>query len=518
MVASLLRVLHSGIQNTRLMPPAKQPRITMYTKVFTRAGRFTTQFVRLDFDTKPTFGTAATLTIPRNGHLVSRLYLVTTMPDIKTQQAKAKARCDVSGLTFLGPKFGWTNSLGHALISEASIEIGGSRIERLDGRLLEVLDEFYTPLEKTTLMNDILPRKQNGFKVGCFGGLEDNQFPLTTAVTPLPFWFSCGDPGAFLPIDAIQADSTILKINFAPLANAYVSSQQRTPLQPNSSVAGDAYPPILDSPFYFQGGTTPVFGLNGNPNTSVNATAVPGIRMPNILRLGDTYVLAEYVYLDKPEANRFRLADLQIPIAQHYPFEPTDTQTLPQVTIPLKVPNPTRNLFFYLQRFEAQRYNAPFLATRDISGAGTGVPWWPDASGLSVTDLGDIAPAFSTRDSEPLQTIRLVYEGKLVRFFTESPSIFRSLLPSYEMRKSPWINRYYYTLAFGLDHGLLPPSTPSGEANLDKMLSIDLQLGLTPDTGSVNPNAVQRYFVYVWAETYNIFRVYGGRAGLMFGY
>lgn len=518
MVASLLRILHSGIQNSRLMPPAKQPRITMYTKVFTRAGRFTTQFVRLDFDTKPTFGSAATLTIPRKGHLVSRLYLVTTMPDIKTQQIRAEAQCDPSGNYFLGPKFGWTNSLGHALITEASVDIGGSRIERLDGRLLEVLDEFYTPLEKTTLMNDLLPRKQNGFKVGSLGGLLDTETLFTTAVTPLPFWFSCGDPGAFLPIDAIQADPTVIKITFAPLANVYVSSQQRTPTQPNGSIAGDAYVPIVNSPFYSFGGTKLVYGLTGDPTVGTYATEIPNIRMPSTLQLGDTYILAEYVYLDKPEANRFRLADLQIPIPQHYPFDPVDTQTLARVQVPLKVPNPTRNLFFYFQRFEANRYNAPFLATRDISGVGTGVPWWPDASGLSVFELGDLAPGFSTRDSEPINSIQFVYEGKLVRYFTEAPSIFRSLLPSFEMRKSPWINRYYYTFSFGLDHGLLPPSVPSGEANLDKMLNINLQCTLTPNTGSVNPNAVQRYFVYVWAETYNILRVYGGRAGLMFGY
>jgi len=29
---------------------------------------------------------------------------------------------------------------------------------------------------------------------------------------------------------------------------------------------------------------------------------------------------------------------------------------------------------------------------------------------------------------------------------------------------------------------------------------------------------VPRYLVYVWAETYNIFRVYGGRGGMMFAY
>jgi hypothetical protein len=518
MVAALLRILHSGIQNARLMPPAKQPRITMYTKVFTRAGRFTTQFVRLDFDTRATFGAAATLTIPRKGHLVSRLYLVSTMPDIKTQQLRAESQCDPSGNYFLGPQFGWTNSLGHALITEASIEIGGSRMERLDGRLLEVLDEFNTPLEKVTLMNDLLPRKQNGFRVGSIGGIPDTETLFTTAVTPLPFWFSCGDPGAFLPIDAIQADSIVLKINFSPLANIYVSSQHQTPTQPNASLPGDAYVPIVNSLFYSAGGSTVVYGLTGDPAVGTNATVIPGIRMPPTLQLGDAYVLAEYVYLDKPEANRFRLSDLQIPIPQHYPFDPVDTQRLAGVNVPLKVPNPTRNLFFYFQRFEANRYNAPFLATRDISGAGTGVPWWPDASGLSVTEIGDLAPAFSTRDSEPISSIQLLYEGKLIRYYTESPSIFRSLLPSFEMRKSPWINRYYYTLGFGLDHGLLPPSVPSGEANLDKILNINLQCTLTPNTGSVNPNAVQRYFVYVWAETYNVLRVYGGRAGLMFAY
>jgi len=483
----------------------------MFLKAFIRCGRFTTQFSRIDFDTRPALGTSCTLTIPRKGHLLSRLYLVTTMPDIATPQTRAKAACDASGFTFAGPTYGWTNSVGHALLSQATIDIGGSRCERLDGQLLEVMDEFYTPLEKTTLMNTVLPRLDNGFTPGSFGAKTQ-----TTAVTPLPFWFSSGDSGAFLPIDAIQADSVVLTVTFNPVTSLYVCSAQQKPSNPTTNVAGDAYFPLAGAPFYYGGGP-PVYGLGGDPTVAVAATVLPGYKMPTVYPLGETYIMAEYIYLDKPEANRFRIADIQIPIPQHYPFDPLDTQTLPRVKFPLKVPNPTRNLFFYLQRWDAVRYNAPFLATRDISGGSVAAPWWPDAVGLNVYGAGDYSSGFSTRESEPINSVALMYEGKLMRYWTDAPSLFRSLLPSIDMRKSPWVNRYYYMMPFGL-HGFMPASLQTGEANLDKLLSIDLLMDLHPNRGSINPNDVPRYLVHVWAETYNILRVYGGRAGLLFAY
>jgi hypothetical protein len=508
--------LNSGAQDSRLLSQKGQPRIEMFTKAFVRAGRFTTQFTRLDFDTKPMLGFTAALTIPRKGQLLSRLYLVTTLPDIATPQLAARKACDLSGLTFLGPTFGWTNSLGHALLTEATLTIGGSRCERLDGRLLEVLDEFYTPLEKTTLMNSILPRKDNGFRVGVFG-LEDRQ---TVAVTPLPFWFSSGDSGAFLPIDAIQADSVVLNITYRPLNSIYVSSAQQAPATPASSVDGEAYFPMAGGSFYYADSAgKPIPGLLGS-GTVANASPL-SVKMAQTFTIGDTYVMAEYIYLDRPEANRFRLADLQIPIPQHYPFDPFDTQLAANIRFPLKVPNPTRSLFFYLQRWEARRYNAPFLATRDLSGGPGGqIPWWPDASGLNLygLDEGELKPGFSTRESEPLSSLSLVYEGKLVRYWTDAPSMFRSLIPSTEMRKSPWVNRYMYAFPFGFQNGHIAPSFVTGEANLDKIMNVELALELHPNCGSVNPNDVPRYFVYVWAETYNILRVYGGRAGLLFGY
>lgn len=515
MVASLLKIFTSGVQDGRLCPPKSQPNIAFFSKVFIRAGRFTTQWVRIDFDNNPTFGNTAVCTLPRKGHLITRMYLVTTMPDIYTVQAQAQTYATNSSNTFLGPQFGWTNSLGHALINETYMEIGGARVERFDGRLLEILDEFYSPLEKQTVTNKLIKRKDNGFNYTSFGNSDENP---TTVVTPLPYWF-CGDSGLALPIDAIQADAIKLYVTFNNINSCYVSSGQVN--LPNTlPVGGDAYFPLSNSSFYVSDSNgSLVYGLNGNPNEGINASKIPGIVMPNNFNLGSTYLLVEYVYLDAPEANRFRLSDIRVPVTQHYIFDPVDSQNMNRIYYKFSVPNPTRNLFFYLGHYDAVRYNAPFLATRDLSGANTSTPWWPDASGLEQTQtLGTIRPAFSTRYSEPLSDITLQYEGKLIRYNTNSPSLFRSILPSLEMRKSPWVNRYYYTLMFGFNHGISSPSQPSGEANLDKMLNIELQLQLHPNTGSLNPNNVNRFFLYLYAETYNILRVYGGRAGLLFAY
>jgi hypothetical protein len=64
----------------------------------------------------------------------------------------------------------------------------------------------------------------------------------------------------------------------------------------------------------------------------------------------------------------------------------------------------------------------------------------------------------------------------------------------------------------------LDPSYPCGEANLDKITSISLDLEMKPFAGCSAPVSVPRYVVWSWAETYNIFRVYAGRGGMLFAY
>jgi hypothetical protein len=510
--AGLLRILHSGLQDERLLSDTVQP----FDKAFIKTGRFTTEWYRVDFDNRPAFGVQAKATIPRRGHLITRAFLVTTMPDILTAQTKARDWCTTNSKDFCGPTFGWTNSVGHALITNAQVTIGGNPIDNLDGRFLEVFAEFNTPFEKLTTVNRLLGRSASGFTP------KSNQ-STGPYVTPLPFWFARGDPSAALPIDAIGTDPVQLSITFNSINNVYTTTS-RSLNNDSKQILG----PLLNSPFYFSDSAgSSVSGLQGNPTKSQLVSKVPGITMPESLTLpSETYLLLEYVYLDKPEANRLRLAELSYIIPQHYPLTPFDTRNSSLARIPIRVPNPLRELYFTVHRTDADLLNAPFLATRDlsglfitdISGVGSIAPWWPDASGLDINILKPLVPAYSQLDSEPLASFSIIYEGKLVRYATDSPALFRSILPSFEKRKTPFINKYYYNIPFGTQHDYFGITQHGGEANFDKLTKVELSLQFQGGRGNIGIQDIPSYTVYVWAETYNVLKVYGGRAGLLFNY
>ena len=419
----------------------------------------------------------------------------------------------------VGPHFSWTNSLGHGLINNVTLRIGGTLVDTIPGQLMEILDEFQTPLERVNETSNLICRDIKGFNQSRFGTQTTGQ----TVTTPIPFWFSRGDPGCFLPIDALNIDEVRITVQFNPVTSLYYSdSRATTPTGQiiQSATPGAALWPLADSQFYYEdlSGTT-LPGLEPLTAPGQKFLPFPKIKMPTTYTIPDSYLMVEYIYLDKPEANRFRIADIQVPIVQHYTFDPVDNQNNPNVRVPLVVPNPTRDLFFYCNRYEAAGYNAPFLGTRDLSNnLMPQAPWWPDSSGLDDHYYETVRPAYSTRNSEPIRWLSLDYSETLNRYSTENVALFRSVLPSIEQRKAPFVNRYYYNFPLGIQNGFTPFSMPIGQANLDKVLRLNLTLGFHGKSGIMNDMYIDRYNTYVFAETYNIFRVYGGRGGMMFAY
>jgi hypothetical protein len=500
----LLRPLTSGLQDERLKYSA-QPNPAQFTKVFVRAGRLTTQWVRLDFNQIPAFGTTTTVDLIRKGHFITRLFLVTTLPDIAAAQLAAQTE---AGTSTVAPKFAYTNDVGHALVANAEMTITGAVVDRLNSQLLELIDEFGTPLEKVPAVDRLIGRMDTGYSPTT--GLA----AAPTITVPLPFWFSRGDSGCALPIDAMGSDLVQLRMTFRAF-NGLFYTDSRSPAV-NPLIDGSALWPLAGSTLYKSdtaGSIVP--GLDTlNPSSKWSPLTT---KMPTSLSLGETYILAEYVYVDRPEANKFRLADLQIPVVQHYVIEPFDTQTLPEVQIPIRVPNPTKTMYIYPRRYEASAYNAHFLATRDLSGAGYPLaPWWPNAVGLG----GQIAPrrlipAFALQDSEPIAALTFAYEANFARWATQSPALFRSIVPGTAFSKSPWVNRYLYAIPFGLNS---PLTVPNGEANLDKLRRSELRIQLSSQRGCLNPMQVDRYWLQIFVENYNVLRVYGGRGSMLFTY
>jgi hypothetical protein len=314
-------------------------------------------------------------------------------------------------------------------------------------------------------------------------------------------------------------DEVRLTVNFKPITSLYYTDSRNA--LPAINAEGGSLWPIVNSQFYYQDTSGTVLPNLEPFREYINPTLpFPNIQMPQTYTIQDSYLMVEYIYLDKAEANRFRIADLQVPIVQHYIMNPEDTNKNMYAKIRMDIPNPTRDLFFYCQRYEAPSLNAHFLATRDLSKNQTNPYslWWPDASGLDARFYGTLRPGFSSSGSEPIRWLALNYSETLNRYSTENVALFRSLLPSMEQRKAPWINRYYYNLPFGCQNGLNPISTPLGNANLDKVQKISLALGFHGITGDPTDSFAERFWVRTFAETYNIFRIYGGRGTMMFAY
>jgi hypothetical protein len=481
-IASLLKKSSTGLQDERLI--LSQPLLNDLTLLTPKRGRYTTRYERIEFESIPQFGQQATAEIPVKGHLLHKLYLVATLPDIYEFQKKAKQEANFNNQQFIGPNFGWTNSVGHSLIEKATIDIGGKPIDHIDSRLLEVLDEFNTSIEQIETINRLILRDSSNFSTSSFSSHPN---PLQVCI-PLPFWFT-RDPAVALPVDAINADAIRLRLQIRNIAQMYYTESRDATLS--------TLWPMLNSLFYSTGASEIIpQGLEADP--SITYVQPLTTRMPDFLHLGETYLIGEYIYLDKVEANRFRIGDIEIPIVQHYALPVINTEGAPRISTDIQLPNPTRALYWMAQRHDATSLNAHFYACADISDG-----LWPNAG----STFPNPHPAWRFHGGEPFTGFAFTYNN-YVRARTEAPQLYRSIFPSIEHQKSPYINKYYYTLS--LSDQKSPISAPIGEANLDKIQRCNFYAEFAKPITPMN--------VYIWGETFNVLKIYGGRAGLLFSY
>lgn len=541
--ANSLTLVSTGLADARLMSTKGNPDIHQFIHVVNKTTRWAAQWNKVDFDGTPEFGQRVSVTVPMIGELINGVMVVVEMPDIYTPQLLAiqVANGDTSIQTidrnnlgnFLGPLFGWTNSLGHALIQQVELEIGGQIVETFDGRLLEILDELNETTESALAKNFMIKRTPNGFTNTTY------LTPIPTKVyIPIPFWFS--KPGIHshaLPIQALANDLVRIHVTFRPINQLIFTEARANPNTIGLNIPCGGIPlfnpmlPILGSPFWQtnppSGSTGPVYTMNANMcTTPVTGGFVPGIQMPLRLSPIEAYVMIEYISLEEQEAIAFRTAELTYQVQQHFAIQPE--QTLGQTEIHLDIPysNPTKEILWVLQRPEAEIYNAFFLFTRDLyptpvsqPAGGTPplpspctIPWWPNAILLpSRINNWQLQPGFYNAYSEPLAGAALHYNS-YERFVHMGGSFFRSVIPSQYFVKEAAIDRYIYAYAFGHKNDRLEYE-PKGTANWDKIARKELYLTINNARGGGPP---PNFNIYAYVTIWNIFKVYGGRGGMLF--
>jgi hypothetical protein len=418
------------------------------------------------------------------------------------------------------------------MIQTVELEIGGAIVETLDGRLLEVLDELYEPVDTLKSKNAMIARAATDFSPNTWVGTPSA--PITVYV-PLPFWFS--RPGRYshaLPIDAIYADKVRIHITLRSIEDVYYTDarydERTVGFRVSEDIAG-AMPELQGGRFWVSDPAAPgtVYFMNsGMPVSGQKGKVLAGYTMPQRLDAEDVYMLMDYVSVEEPEAIALRTAELTYFVEQHQAVQSQASQQTAEVRIPLPLSNTTKDILWVLQRPEAEDYNAWFLFTRDLSAYiyrrpnnlnpanPCLVPWWPDADLTPTAANGwRILPAFRSAASEPIQGASLFY-GSLERFQLTGAAVFRSLLPSRVAKKAAVHNRYVYMWPFGAGESAIEDEDvfrPTGVANWDKIPRKEMFLTMSAGADCSSPPNMN---VFVWTTNWNILKVFGGRAGLLF--
>ena len=184
------------------------PQITFFKVVYRRHTNFSMEAIEQTFNGTADFGKRVSCTVSRNGDLIHRVYLQCTVPEV----------------TAPAGGFRWANWLGHRLVKNVEVEIGGQRIDKHYGDWLHIWNELTQE-----------PGKQRGYAnmVGNVPALtmkkaSTGKTPATTLYVPLQFWF-CRNPGLALPLIALQYHEVKINLEFESVANCMDGTPAATP-------------------------------------------------------------------------------------------------------------------------------------------------------------------------------------------------------------------------------------------------------------------------------------------------
>lgn len=180
MPGALMELVATGAQDAYL---TANPSITYFKVLYRRHTNFALEFIEQTFNGTVNFGRKVTATVSRNGDLIHKVYLDVDLPAITS-----------SG----GNSIRWANNIGHVLVKEVCIDIGGQTIDRQYGDFLTIWNELTQTAEHLEGYNELI-----GETTALTTALTNGTIPQTKVRVPFQFWF-CRNAGLALPLIALQ--------------------------------------------------------------------------------------------------------------------------------------------------------------------------------------------------------------------------------------------------------------------------------------------------------------------------
>jgi hypothetical protein len=253
MGGGLMQLVAYGAQDVYL---SGNPQITFFKVVYRRHTNFAVEPIPQTWNGSADFGRTVTCNINRNGDLITNMYLCV----------------ELAPTTVNNVAWGYVNRLGHALVQNVKIEIGGSKIDEHYGDWLNV---WYELTHETSQERGYA--KMIGDDVALTTISTDAKVPYTMYI-PLIFWFNRNN-GLALPLIALQYHDVRITLIYNSFANC----------------------------------------------VNYRGTIAPNVQTP----MTDSFLVIDYVYLDSEERKRFAQASHEYLIEQ---LQFTGSESLTSVT------------------------------------------------------------------------------------------------------------------------------------------------------------------------------------------
>lgn len=194
-----MQIVAYGAQDVYL---TGNPQITYFKVVYRRHTNFAVESIEQTFNGTADFGRKVTALISRSGDLIGRVYLQATLPAIAVSTS-----------------FRWVDHIGHHLIKQVEVEIGGQRIDRQYGDWLQIWYELTCGMDKRHMTGHGYDDMIGHGDATLPSSLQhdDNVHRETTLFVPLQFWF-CRNAGLALPLIALQYHEVKINLEFRPFS------------------------------------------------------------------------------------------------------------------------------------------------------------------------------------------------------------------------------------------------------------------------------------------------------------
>ena len=521
----LMQLVSYGAQDIYI---SGNPQITFWKILYKRHTNFAMESIEVTFNGQADFGKRVTAVINRNADLMYKTYLAVVLPQVEVGGANGLQ----SGTTQL-TAFRWVNYIGHRLIKQVELEIGGQRIDRQYGDWMQIWTQLSTEAgvvkSLDTLLgntHDLVLLKQAGALAldGTCSGNETTLScvsragcPMKTLYVPLQFWF-CRNPGLAIPLIALQYHEVRINVDFEIWENCVYAE-----------------------------------------TTDGNA------ERPNALSLAAASVYIDYVYLDTEERRRFAQQSHEYLIEQ-VQYTGAESITSSSNKIQLNFNHPVKELQWVVQRdsfvdcsfqdwITSVGGQQPFNYSDDFSTEGiimsllaTGNTVATPAATMvlgAATAGGAQAGVFTGTSAFPGQVASSGSQGQQTDFDTGVNYLLAKVILDSGIRcegKNPvevaklqlnGQDRFteregsYFDRVQPYQHHSRPPSTginvysfalrpeehqPSGSCNFSRIDKATLQLSVSLNT-VIGARTAQ---VRVYALNYNVLRVMSGMGGLAY--